>query len=71
MMFHLDAINLVVNIAKDAIAGFRWKGGMKKQCLMATLDIKNVFDSANWYRIIQALLAYLRKIVASYLPLAS
>ena len=44
----LDAINLVVNTAKEAIAGTRWKGGTKKYCLVATLDIRNAFNSANW-----------------------
>ncbi|GBP15361.1 Probable RNA-directed DNA polymerase from transposon X-element [Eumeta japonica] len=43
----LDAINLVVNTAREAIAGTRWKGGTKKYCLVATLDIKNAFNSAN------------------------
>lgn len=67
----LDAINLVVSTAKDAIAGTRWKGGTKKYCLVATLDIRNAFNSANWDRIMQALEeknvpGYLRRIVASY-----
>lgn len=67
----MDAINLVVNTAKDAIAGTRWKGGKKKYCLVATLDIRNAFNSANWDCIMQALQEknvpeYLRRIVASY-----
>lgn len=67
----LDAINLVVATAKEAIEGVRWKGGAKKYCLVATLDIKNAFNSANWDRIMQALEeknvpGYLRRIVASY-----
>ncbi|GBP06907.1 hypothetical protein EVAR_72341_1 [Eumeta japonica] len=36
----LDAISLVVNTAKEAIAGTRWKGGAKKY-LVAALDIRN------------------------------
>ncbi|GBP65564.1 Probable RNA-directed DNA polymerase from transposon X-element [Eumeta japonica] len=43
----LDAISLVVNIAKDAIAGTRWKGGTKEYCLVAALDIRNAFNSAS------------------------
>ncbi|GBP19734.1 Retrovirus-related Pol polyprotein from type-1 retrotransposable element R1 [Eumeta japonica] len=67
----LDAINLVVGTAKEAIAGTRCKGGTKKYCLMAALDIKNAFNSANWDCIMQALerknvSRYLRKIVLSY-----
>ncbi|GBO99081.1 Probable RNA-directed DNA polymerase from transposon X-element [Eumeta japonica] len=67
----LDAISLVVNIAKDAIAGTRWKGGTKEYCLVAALDIRNAFNSANWVCIMQALRGknvpeYLCRIVASY-----
>ncbi|GBP37706.1 Putative 115 kDa protein in type-1 retrotransposable element R1DM [Eumeta japonica] len=67
----LDAINLVVNIAKDAIAGTRWKGSTKKYCLVAALDIRNAFNSASWACIMQALRGknvpeYLCRIVASY-----
>lgn len=67
----LDAVNLVVNIAKDAIAGSRWNRGSKKYCLVATLDIKNAFNSANWDYIMRALEdknvpGYLRMMVASY-----
>lgn len=67
----LDAIKVVVDIAKDAIAGTRWKGGKKKYCLVAALDIKNAFNSANWNCVIRALEeknvpGYLRRIVASY-----
>lgn len=67
----LDAINLVVRTAKDAITGTRWKGGTKKYCLVATLDIRNAFNSANWDCTMQALQeknvpGYLRRIVASY-----
>ncbi|GBP06855.1 Putative 115 kDa protein in type-1 retrotransposable element R1DM [Eumeta japonica] len=67
----LDAINLVVGTAKEAIAGTRWKGGTKKYCLVAALDIKNVFNSADWDCIMQAferknISEYLRRIVLSY-----
>lgn len=67
----LDAINMVVKTARDAIAGTRWKGGTKMYCLVVTLDIKNAFNSANWYLIMKTLNemnvpAYLQKIVASY-----
>ncbi|KMQ83866.1 reverse [Lasius niger] len=67
----LDAIDLVVNIARNAISGERWKGGSKMYCLVATLDIKNAFNSAKWNCIMEALErmdipGYLRKMVASY-----
>ncbi|GBP82181.1 hypothetical protein EVAR_60291_1 [Eumeta japonica] len=51
----LDAINLVVNTAREAISGTRWKCGTKKYCLVATLDIRNAFNCANWECIMQAL----------------
>ncbi|XP_028982466.1 uncharacterized protein LOC114841596 [Diachasma alloeum] len=44
----LEAINLVVDTASEAIAGKRWLNGKKKYCLVATLDIKNAFNSAGW-----------------------
>ncbi|CAD6235046.1 GSCOCG00012408001-RA-CDS [Cotesia congregata] len=67
----LDAIKLVVDTAKEAIAGTRWKGGTKEYCLVATLDIRNAFNSANWECIMQALQEknapeYLLTIVTSY-----
>lgn len=43
-----NAINLVVSTASEAIAGSRWRRGTKKYCLVATLDIKNAFNSARW-----------------------
>ncbi|GBP69365.1 hypothetical protein EVAR_53442_1 [Eumeta japonica] len=44
----LNAINLIINIAKDAVAGIRWKRSTKKYYLVVTLDIKNAFNSASW-----------------------
>ncbi|CAH2084175.1 unnamed protein product [Euphydryas editha] len=67
----LDAINLVVDTAKKAIAGARWKGGSKRYCLVVTFDIKNAFNSANWDHIMRTLgemqvPVYLQRMVASY-----
>lgn len=67
----IDAINLVVNTAKDAITGDRWKNGEKKYCAVVTLDMQNAFNSARWDRIIEALdqydiPKYLQKLVVSY-----
>ena len=67
----LDAIDLVVKTAKEAIFGKRWKNGDKEYCLLAALDVKNAFNSARWNRIMEALQRmkvpwYLRKMVASY-----
>lgn len=67
----LNAINLVIGKAREAIAGERWKNGGKHYCLVVTLDIKNAFNSARWDRILEALSrmnvpGYLRKIVRSY-----
>ena len=47
----VDAINLVVNIAKDAISETRWKNGEKQYCAVVTLDMQNAFNSARWDRI--------------------
>ncbi|CAH2094186.1 unnamed protein product [Euphydryas editha] len=67
----LEAINLVVDTAKKAIAGARWKGGSKRYCLVVTFDIKNAFNSANWDHIMRTLgemqvPVYLQRMVASY-----
>lgn len=51
----LDAIDLVVGIARDAISGERWKGGSKIYCLVATLDIRNAFNFAKWDHIMEVL----------------
>lgn len=67
----IDAINLVVNIAKDAISGDRWKNGEKQYCAVVTLDMENAFNSARWDRIMEALdqfsiPKYMQKLVVSY-----
>ena len=67
----VDAINLVVNIAKDAISGTRWKNGEKQYCAVVTLDMQNAFNSAGWVRIMETLdqfgtPQYLQKLIASY-----
>ena len=51
----VDAIILVVNIAKEAISGTRWKNRDKQYCAVVTLDMQNAFNSARWDRIIEAL----------------
>ena len=51
----LDAIDLVVKTAKEAISGKRWKNEEKEYCLVAVLDIKNAFNSARWNRVMEAL----------------
>ena len=67
----LEAINLVVDTAREAISGERWLGGTKKYCLVATLDIRNAFNSARWDCITEALERfgipeYLRSMVDDY-----
>lgn len=67
----IDAVDLVLNTARKAIAGTRWKRGSKKYCLVATLDIKNAFNTVKWEVIMNSLLkmkvpAYLRNIISSY-----
>lgn len=67
----VDAINVVVDTARKAIEGKRWKKGAKKYCAIVTLDVRNAFNSANWDRILDALRLfrvpeYIRRIIASY-----
>lgn len=67
----IDALELVTNIAEEAISGRRWRDGPKKYCLIVTLDIKNAFNSARWDRVLEALDKmgvpyYLRRMVRSY-----
>lgn len=67
----VDAIDELVQTAKAAIQGRRWKGGAKRYCLVVTLDVKNAFNSASWARIADALAEfkvpiYLRRMIASY-----
>lgn len=67
----LDAVNKVVETARTAIQGKRWRGGSKRYCAVVTLDIKNAFNSARWSCIHQALEKmnvplYIRRIVADY-----
>ena len=67
----IDALNVVVNTARNAIQGTRWKGGTKKYCAIVTLDIKNAFNSARWSCIMEALGQfgvpfYIRRIVTNY-----
>ena len=67
----VDAINLVVNIAKDAISGTRWKNGEKQYCSVVTLVMQNAFNSARWDRIMEAVdqfdsPKYLQKLIARY-----
>lgn len=50
-----DAIALVTGTAQKAIEGKRWRRGAKQYCLVATLDIRNAFNTANWGKIMQAL----------------
>lgn len=64
----IDAINLVVEMARGAILG---KGRARKYCAIITLDIKNAFNSAGWSEILSAMRnknipSYLIKIVRNY-----
>ncbi|KAH8292668.1 hypothetical protein KR044_013026, partial [Drosophila immigrans] len=70
-MSTVDAITKVVEQARDAIGGTRWRGGGKEYCLVNTLDVQNAFSSARWPKILQALKeldmpGYLVNLVASY-----
>ena len=40
----VEAIRRVVDIARDAIEGVRWKFGTKEYCAVVTLDVRNAFN---------------------------
>ena len=67
----VDAIDRLIDVARKAIEGKRWKGGAKQYCAMVTFDVKNAFNSAQWGRILITLSsmevsAYMKRIIASY-----
>jgi len=51
----VDAISTVKDIASKAIEGTRWQGGIKEDCLVVTLDIKNSCNSARWEATLEAI----------------
>ena len=68
----VDAIDVVIRIAREAVAGKRWRGGKKQYCAIVTLDVRNAFNSARWSCILGALQhlnvpVYLRRLLGSYL----
>uniref|UniRef100_A0ABD2WP85 Reverse transcriptase domain-containing protein n=1 Tax=Trichogramma kaykai TaxID=54128 RepID=A0ABD2WP85_9HYME len=68
----INAIESVIAIAREAIAGKRWNRGTKKYCTVMTLDVKNAFNSSRWNSIHAALRwmrtpEYLLRIISSYL----
>ncbi|XP_041451988.1 uncharacterized protein LOC121405376 [Drosophila obscura] len=50
-----DAIKMVTDLARAAIAGSRWAGGTKEYCLVCTLDVRNAFNTSSWRSILEAL----------------
>ena len=45
----------MVDIARDAMEGERWRLGTKEYCAVVILDVRNAFNAANWGRIMRAL----------------
>lgn len=67
----IDAIKVVVDTAASAIEGERWRFGSIEYCAVATLDIRNAFNSADWVQIRRSLIKmkspyYLTRIVENY-----
>uniref|UniRef100_A0ABD2W289 Reverse transcriptase domain-containing protein n=1 Tax=Trichogramma kaykai TaxID=54128 RepID=A0ABD2W289_9HYME len=67
----IDAIEDVISIACEAIAGKRWYHGTKKYCAVVTIDVRNALHSARWDNIFAALRRllvpdYLLRIISSY-----
>ena len=44
----IDATEMVMTTAKEAISRERWLGGDKEYCATITLDVKIAFSSTNW-----------------------
>ncbi|CAB0038087.1 unnamed protein product, partial [Trichogramma brassicae] len=66
----IDAIEDVISVAREAIAGKRWYRGTMKYCALVTLDVRNAFNSARWDNILAALRRllvpdYLLRIIAN------
>ena len=64
-------ITSVVDIARDAIEGERWRFGTMEYCEVVTLEVRNAFDSAKWGWIIRTLFniatpPYLMEILNDY-----
>lgn len=67
----IDAIEMVIKIAREAVAGERWQGGTKQYCAIVTLDVRNAFNSARWSCILDELQKfgvpeYLKRIIGNY-----
>ncbi|CAB0032892.1 unnamed protein product, partial [Trichogramma brassicae] len=67
----IDAIEDVISVAREAIAGKRWYRGTKKYCTVVTLDVRKAFNSARWDNILATLRRllvpdYLLRIIFSY-----
>ena len=46
----------MIAIAKDAIEGEKWRFVTKEHCAVFALDLRNAFYSANFGRIVKAIL---------------
>ena len=62
---------MVVDKARNAIGGKKWKNVEKEYCLVVILDVKNAFNSARWDQIREALAkinvpGYLQRMVKNY-----
>ena len=44
----LDAVALILSTVRKAILGAKWKRCSKKNCLVASIDIKNAFNKLYW-----------------------
>ena len=51
----MDAIEVVITVAIEAITGDRWFEWDKEYCIIITLDVKKAFNSADWDAILAAL----------------
>ena len=66
----VEAITLVTSIAQKAVKGTSSRGS-KKYCAVVALDVKNAFNSAQWYHIIRGIRsfkvpAYLERMIVDY-----
>ncbi|XP_066906793.1 uncharacterized protein [Halyomorpha halys] len=67
----IDAVGLVVELARTEIAGVRWRRGAKCYAAIIRPVVKNSFNTARWTCIIDALRtmtvpAYLMRVLTNY-----
>jgi len=71
VLYTIDEVGKLCEIADKAIEGKRWLYGTMQYCIATTLDVKNAFNSASWYHTLNALSnlnvpVYIQRVIAGY-----